>query len=192
MKYKFVVLLFFTLFSLFSCYTTHYTYVGNSFQKCIGQSKNEIVRTIGAPDRIQDDGAGGSILIYEQQMLTTFSTANSASYGRSTTVGAAVYGNGGIIGASDTRAGQVSSMNGLSQSIISKTYVNLFINSQNVVYDFKSNYGALYNVSRCYDIKANKKIKLIWGIIWFPSLLFSIPIANHKRHLAEKNGELCK
>ncbi len=192
MKYKFVVLLLFTLFSLTSCYTTSYTYVGNSFQKCIGQNKNEIVRTIGAPDRIQDDGAGGSILIYEQQMLTTFSTANSASYGRSTTVGAAVYGNGGIIGASDTRAGQVSSMNGLSQSIISKTYVNLFINPQNVVYDFKSNYGALYNSSRCYDKKATNKLLLWTGIYFFPSLLFSIPIANHKRHLAEKNGELCK
>lgn len=191
MKNTFFTLLLISLLSLSSCFTMGYTYTGNVFQKCIGLSKNEIVRTYGAPDRILDDGAGGSILVYEQLSQTTISAANGASYGRSSTVGAAVYGNGGIIGASDTRAGQVSSMNGISHTIINKSFLNIFINSQNTVYDFKSNYGALYNTSRCYDKKATKTALWCCGIFATPFLIIAIPIAISAKKKAVKNGEIC-
>jgi hypothetical protein len=191
MKNIFFTLLLISLLSLSSCFTTGYTYSGNVFQKCIGMSKNEIVRTYGAPDRILDDGAGGSILVYEQLSQTTISAANGASYGRSSTVGAAVYGNGGIIGASETRAGQVSSMNGISHTIINKRFLNMFINSQNTVYDFKSNYGALYNTSRCYDRKTTTMWVVMGAIFFSPSLIVTIPLTNSKRHKAERNGEIC-
>ena len=148
MKYKFVILLLITLASLSSCYTTRHTYSGNIHQQCIGKSKNEILRIYGAPDRIQDDGAGGSILVYEQLKLSSFSTSNAASYGRGSTVGTTIYNMGGKIDASDTQAVKVSTMNEISQTSINKPNCSIFVNAHNVVYDFKSNYGALYKTTK--------------------------------------------
>lgn len=48
----------------------------------MGHNKNEILRTYGVPDRITDDGAGGSILVYEKYTQTTITNASSGTYGR--------------------------------------------------------------------------------------------------------------
>ena len=148
MKYKFVILLLITLFSLSSCYTSRQTYSGNIHQRCIGKSKKEILRTYGVPDRIQDDGSGGSILVYEQLAQTACSTAKADSHGRGLNVGAIIYTNIGIIGASDARAEKDSSLNGKSQTSSIKPFCTIYVNAQNIVYDFKSNYGALYKTSK--------------------------------------------
>jgi len=52
----------------------------------MGHNKNEILRTYGVPDRITDDGAGGSILVYEKYTQTTITNASFGTYGRSSTV----------------------------------------------------------------------------------------------------------
>lgn len=154
MKYIFVILL---LVSLSSCYTIRHTYSGNTHQQCIGKSKNEILRIYGAPERIQDDGAGGSILVYEQLILTTFSTANAAGYDRGATVGVDIYNMGGKIDASDSGAVQGSSINDISQTSINKPNCMIFVNANNVVYDFKSNYGAFYKKTK----KLNKTLTFV-------------------------------
>lgn len=154
MKYIIVILL---LVSLSSCYTTRHTYSGNTHEQCIGKSESEILRIYGVPARIQDDGAGGSILVYEQLILTSFSTANAAGYGRGATVGVDIYNMGGKIDACDSGAVQGSSMNEISQTLINKPNCMIFVNAHNVVYDFKSNYGALYKTTK----KLNKTLTFV-------------------------------
>lgn len=48
----------------------------------VGKSHNQIVSSLGAPDRQTSDGAGGTILIYEQVTTTSNSvaTANNVNY----------------------------------------------------------------------------------------------------------------
>lgn len=148
MKYKFVILLLITFLSLSSCYTTRQTYSGNTHQQCIGKSKNEILRAYGVPDKVQDDGVGGSILVYEQLTQTSTLSAKADSHGRSLNSNAAIYNNSGIIDASDSQVGEVSSLHDKDQTSIIKPFCTIYVNAQNVVYDFKSNYGALYKKSK--------------------------------------------
>lgn len=148
MKYQFIIFLLVTLFSLSSCYTTRHTYSGNIHEQCIGKSKNEILRIYGTPERIQDDGAGGSILVYEQLIITTFSIAIADDYDSSAIVGVDIYNMGGKIDACLTGAVQGSSMNEINQTSINKPNCKIFVNAHNVVYDFKSNYGALYKTTK--------------------------------------------
>ena len=176
---------------LTSCYSTYYTYKGNVHQQAIGQNKNQILRAYGVPDNTTDDGAGGSILVYEKYTQTTTTNINSGSYGRSSTVGGAIYGNGGIIGGSQTRAGSISSTNGISQTSTSKTFCYLFLNRNNIVYDFKANYGAQYDFNRCFDKT------LTWVgvgtscLLLYPALV-TVPWAIIAQKKANKNGLICK
>ncbi|WP_157578853.1 hypothetical protein [Pontibacter roseus] len=191
MKYNFYILIILAIFSLSSCYTTRYSYSGNVHQQTIGKSKNEILRNLGVPDRTEDDGAGGSILVYEKFTQTTIASANSASYARASTSGAAIYGNGGILAASDTRAGQVSAMNGISQTSTSKTFLYVFVNRNNMVYDFKSNYGALYDTSRCFN-KTLTWVGVAGSALFVYPLVVTVPLAIIKQSKAKRNGEICQ
>jgi hypothetical protein len=187
-------LVFTPIIMLTSCYTTSYTYRGNIHQQAIGKTKNEILRDdkYGVPDRTTDDGANGTVLVYERFTQTTVTNMGGSSYGRSSTLGAAIYGNGGIIGRTDTRSNSYFSMSGISQTSLDKTFCHLFLDKNNVVYDFKTNYGALYNSSKCFH-KTLTWISATMGIPIFPPIaLVTIPWAIIEQKKAKKKGIICR
>lgn len=42
-----------------SCYSTRYTYTGNVLDSIVGKKKNDVLTSIGVPERTMDDGKGG-------------------------------------------------------------------------------------------------------------------------------------
>jgi hypothetical protein len=188
-------LLFLCCTTLSSCYTTATLseYKGNVHQQAMGKTKNEVLRIYGPPDNTTDDGAGGTILMYEKYSTTTITNAGAATYGGANTIGAAIYGSGGIIGGSQTRGGAVSTMSGYSQKSTDKTYCYLYLNSKNVVYDFKTNYGAQYDYKsvRCFDGT------MTWACVCLSALtvygpIITVPWAIIAQSKARKKGELCR
>lgn len=175
---------------LTSCYTRYYTYEGNVHQKSIGKTKNEILRLYGMPNQITNDGNGGSVLVYEKYTQTTVSNIGNTSYAGSTTYGGVVYNNNSILGGSRTNSMGVSSTRGISQTSTNKTYCNLFLNSDNIVYDFKTNYGEMYVTNRCFDRT------LTWigvgtsCLLLYPALV-TIPWAIIAQKNAKKKGLIC-
>ena len=173
---------------LTSCYTITYPYIGNVHQSAIGKTKNEVLRSYGVSDRIEDDGAGGSVLVYEKYTLTTFTNSNSSNYGR----GVGVYNTNGII----ARSNSITTTSGISQTSTSKEYCYLFVNKENLVYDFKSNTGAIYdynNPNKCFN-----KRKTWFGVglscmfvIFPPVFLVTVPLALVKQKQAKKKGIIC-
>jgi hypothetical protein len=176
---------------LSSCYSVYPVYKGNVHQSAISQTKNQILRTYGVPGRTSDDGLGGTILVYERSTMTTISNSNSAAYGRSASVGAAVYGSNGVIGASQTQAGAISLTNGISQTSLFTEYCYLFLNKDNVVYDFKTNYGALYDYRKCYDKVSTWTCVGLSCFLVYPAVV-SVPWAILAQRNAKKKGEICK
>jgi hypothetical protein len=174
-----------------SCYSTYSSYKGNVHQQAIGKTKNEIMRSYGPPDQTQDDGAGGTIMMYEKFTQTTVTNGSSASYGRSSVVGGSIYGNNGVLSGADAVSGSVSSMSGVSQTSVDKTFCYLFLNKSNIVYDFKTNYGAQFEYNRCFD-----KTKTWLGVaascfLVYPALV-TIPWAIVAQGKAKKAGNICK
>ena len=184
-------LIFIGLTLLTSCYSTYYTYKGNVHQQSIGQNKNQILRTYGVPDNTTDDGAGGSVLVYEKYTQTTTTNVNSGSYGRSSTLAGAIYGNGGIIGGSQTQAGSITSTNGISQTSTSKTFCYLFLDTNNIVYDFKTNYGAQYDRNRCFNGTLTLLGVGVSCALIYPAVV-TVPWAIIAHRKAKKNGLICK
>jgi hypothetical protein len=192
---KYIIKVLFTLMalaSLTSCYSTFYTYTGNSHAEFVGKTKNEILRTYGVPDKTSDDGNGGTILAYERQTLTTITNNTSNAYAAAKTYGAAVYNNAGIIGASSGRYGYTENSNGISETTLNKTYCYFYINKDNVAYDFKSNYGALYKPSVCYDVTKTWTSVALGTIVFFPSAIVTIPWAiTSKKNAIKKGYKIC-
>jgi len=174
-----------------SCYSRYYTYKGNIHQEAVGKSKNDILRSYGPPERSQDDGAGGTIMIYEKFTQTTITNAGAATYGRSATEGGVVYGNGGIIGGSQTQSGSISSMNGISQTSTDKSYCYLFLNQNNQVYDFKTNYGAQYSFNKCFQPVTTWLGVGMSCLLIYPAIV-TIPWATVAHIQAKKKGIMCK
>jgi len=181
-----------TLTSITSCYSTFYTYTGNSHSTYVGKTKNEILRTYGMPDKTSDDGNGGTILAYEKQTLTTISNNTTNAYAASKTLGAAVYNNSGIVAATSGRYGYSESSNGISETTINKTYCYFYINKDNVAYDFKSNYGAQYKHGTCYDVTKTWSSVVLGAIVFFPSAIVTVPIAiTSKKKAIRKGYQIC-
>jgi hypothetical protein len=179
------------LLLLTSCYATKYTYSGNIHEQSIGKTKNEILREYGVPDKTDDDGAGGKIMIYEKITQVTTTNAGASSYERGSAYGGVIYGNGYGAGGVESRSGQVSSMNATTQSTTNKQFVNIFLNKNDVAYDYRSNYGAKFNMSRCFSPKLTWSSVAISAIVW-PALFVTVPLAIIKHVKAKKNNEICK
>lgn len=117
--------------TLSSCYTTktgwHTTEVIVSdfpkFRaKCIGQTHNQIVTALGAPDRQLSDGAGGTILVYEN--TTTKSISNSIARAYDVNYSTRTYSPG---------------VETTTQHYSKTDYVHYFINTGGVCYEVKTN-----------------------------------------------------
>jgi hypothetical protein len=183
-KLTIIFLAFISLY-LTSCYTTAYTYNGNVLDNVIGSNKNEILRTLGVPERSMDDGKGGTILIYEQFSQTTISNANIRSYAKGSTSGLLIYGYGSARGVSSTQARQTTYASSYSETTNSKSYRNIFLNQNNIAYDFQTNFGAKYNSYRCLD----KTKTWLCAACFLP--VVSVPVAIISINKAKKNGEIC-
>jgi hypothetical protein len=175
-----LLLLFMAVF-FSSCYSTGYLYKDTVHKKAIGRTKNEILRAnyYGVPDRTMDDGAGGSILIYETTVLTT--TTNGEALGYSEWKGAEnkIYNRNGMVSSS------------VSKTVLDKEFCHLFLDSVNVVYDFKSNYGNIYDTYKCFNKRKTWQLVAV-SVIWFPSLIVTVPAALICQSKAKKAGKICK
>ena len=138
---------------LFNSCTVTRTYqvskVSDYTREFVGKPHNQIVATLGAPDRQTSDGAGGTILIYEQ--TTTTSTSNSVDVAYNVNYFTKTYTPG-------TRTNTVQSQN--------TSYVHIFIDTNSVCYKVNTNHQK--EVTEV-DEKATKKNKKLWkicGITW--------------------------
>ena len=200
MKSMYIIIVGILVFSLSSCYITRYSsnveYTHNVYKPIIGKTKNEVLRSWGVPDRTADDGAGGEILIYEKLTQTTTSNVNSASYGGSQTQGAAIYGNNTAVGSTYSRNGQITSGTATSQTTTNKAYLNLFVDQNEVVYDFNaSESGDRYKTTtlstRCFSTFYTWS-GVFCSAIFPPLLLATVPVAIIMHIKAKKKGLICK
>jgi hypothetical protein len=165
----------FPVFVCVSCVSTKQVYTGNIHQQDIGKSKNDILRTYGAPDRIISDGRSGEMLIYEKVTEVTQSRFNSATYGESSSSGYGVYGNGVYAGRVYSRAGIITRGNALTEKYNSKVFLNLFVDNKGIVYDFKTNQGSQYKYTDCLNKPLSLFVVIYYGIVFPPSLAISLP-----------------
>ena len=174
-----------------SCYTTYSTYKGNIHESTIGKTKNEILRSYGIPEKTEDDGAGGSVLVFEKITQTTITNSNTQTYDRSRSNGSAVYGNKGIIQVNQKQGGQISNTDVITQTTTNKDYCYIFLDPQNVVYDFKSNYGAQYDYNKCFNKTLTWFGVGVSCLLVYPPIV-TVPWAIISYQKAKKNDNFCK
>lgn len=130
-KFNLLVMLLVLATTLTSCFSTKEglhteQFTVNDFPQfrkmCIGQTHNQIVTKLGAPQRTLSDGAGGSILVYENTTTTTVSNSIKTAYNVNIFTGTYTPG-----------------MNTTSQQTTSTDYVQYFVNSESICYDVKTN-----------------------------------------------------
>lgn len=69
------------LLTITSCTTTYFVSMQPEISKSmVGMSHQAIVSRMGAPDRQTTDGAGGTILIYEDTSSQSIATAHNVNY----------------------------------------------------------------------------------------------------------------
>tara|TARA_B110001469_G_C9402839_1_gene206839 strand:- start:35 stop:565 length:531 start_codon:yes stop_codon:yes gene_type:complete len=173
------------LLTLQSCYVTSYTYVGNTLDNSIGLNKNQVLRTIGVPERTMGDGDNGEILIYEKFSQTTLSSATAYGSGKSNTNSNVTFGFNSIYGNSNTRTSAQIKSYGYSKTYTSKIYRNIYLNQDGIVYDYQTNFGGKYDSYKC----------LHKGWTWYASILFlgilSPAVAVPVIKSAKKKGRIC-
>lgn len=129
--YKLCVYVLLCVLTLSSCYTTttglhSVSYEVDDFpafrKQCIGQSYNQIVTALGAPQRQSPDGNGGNILVYENSTTTSISNSIAKAY------------NVNYFTRTYTPGVETS-----TQQITTTDYVHYFVDSNNVCYEVKTN-----------------------------------------------------
>lgn len=192
MKKVFYALFFMFLFGACSPlqYSLYYTYEGNEHAAALGKSKNELLRTYGVPDKtVDDDGAGGYIMCWEKVSVNTKSGATSSAYGAS--AAGAVYNSNGVVGGGQSAA--VSSAYGASRTTVDKDFVYLYMNGDNVCYDFKTNIGAKYLKHYCLDKPGTIMMTIAYSCMTLGvAAPIEIPWAIVGINKAKKNGQICK
>ena len=157
------------LMSLSSCSVTRegphkQSFVVDDFprfrEQCIGQTYNQIVTKLGAPQRREPDGMGGNILIYESTTTTSISNAVATAYNVNYLTKTYTPG-------TSTTTKQVSKTD----------YVNYFVNSDNICYDVKTNIPMTRTETRTVD---GKYKKFSWGktlaVIFTPSVILGLTL----------------
>lgn len=115
---------------------------------CLGQTHNQIVTSLGAPQRELPDGNGGTILIYENTTTRTISQSVATAYNinfftRTYTPG----------------------METQSKQVTNTDYIQYFVNSNNVCYEVKTNIPMTHTENReVYGPYKKFKKGLFWGV----------------------------
>lgn len=98
-----------------SCTSTyHISRQPEIFRIMVGRTQQSIVSEMGVPDRQTSDGAGGTILVYEQTTSDSIATAYDVNYFTGTYIPG-------------------------YRTTSFKEYINLYINPQGKCYDVKTN-----------------------------------------------------
>lgn len=137
---------------LTSCTTKSYTYMtsvpvsklSDYTTEYVGKPHNYIVSSLGAPDRQTSDGAGGTILIYEETTVTSTSSSNSVAAAYNVN-----YFNKTYTPGTATTTQSVQSAN--------TSYIHLFVNSEGVCYNVKTNHQKIIQEEREGQRKALSK-----------------------------------
>jgi hypothetical protein len=158
---------------LFSCYSTYPIYKGNVHQEAIGKTKIDILKSYGVPSKTIDDGAGGMVLSFEKESLVTYSTGVTRSNYNLYANRGAVYTSGGINNASTTNSTTVSAVN--------VQYCHIYLDSNNVATDFRTNYGAIYDHQKCFSKLQARSNAAIFSLV---TIGFGTPIAFLGYHIA--------
>lgn len=151
-------------------------FAGNKHDYLVGMTRAQVYEEMSLPNRVEDNGAGGKILVYETvehiteniQKHTYSASASAASKGASSA--AAVAGNGVAVGAgnSATVAGMQANENSTNSSVVTtkenRTYVNVFINQDDICYKVKANFGDIYEPAvthtECFKWPSG------WNLFW--------------------------
>lgn len=154
MKHSVFYLLIVAMVSCFltSCTTKSFTYtqsvpvskLSDYTTEYVGKPHNYIVSSLGAPDRQTSDGAGGTILIYEETTVTSTSSSNSVAAAYNVN-----YFNKTYTPGTATTTQSVQSAN--------TSYIHLFVNSEGVCYNVKTNHQKIIQEEREGQRKALSK-----------------------------------
>ena len=113
---------------------------GNKFDIYKNKSKNYILQSLGAPERLMDDGNGGELLIYEDVEIKTEvnnnTSSSNSSYASASGYGSSVYG----VGSSSSYG---SSRTNISTKEVKKEVI-FYINRNRICYNIKANYGNIW------------------------------------------------
>ncbi len=113
---------------LTACYTTQYIALEPQYNEIWkGKTKAEILRTFGVADRIESDGEGGSILVYEKYSVTTqsSSTGSGKATAYNNTYNNSVYVN--------------SRAQNYTRTTENRNYKEFFINKDDICYHVRTN-----------------------------------------------------
>jgi hypothetical protein len=185
-----IIILFFLISSLSSCYVYKTKHMGNILDQFIGRSKNEILMEFGPPDRISDDGNGGSIMSYETNIseqieLSKYNTSIRDRTSITNDVNA-------INVQSRTSANTQGSRN--TFSVNHKKYKYIFLDKNGKMYTYKTNTGDIFLEETCYDRKKSTKwayISIV-GLVFFPLWpIIAIPYTIYCNKKANKIGNNC-
>jgi hypothetical protein len=172
--------------SLSSCYSTYPVYKSNIHEEIVGKNKVDVLRTYGVPNKTIDDGAGGTVLAYEKETTVTYSTGAVNSNSRYNSISGAVYSSSGILGYGNGASVNQSTFNGYNVTKTNKTFCHIFLDSNNVVREFNSNYGAIFDYEKCYSKNIAKQYAA-WatGV----TLFFGLPVAIVVYQVSLKNAK---
>lgn len=158
------------ILALSSCSTTKVglhpeMYVEDDFpafrKQCIGQTYNQIVTSLGAPQRQSPDGNGGNILVYENTTTTSISSSIAKAYDVNYATGTYTPG-----------------LETATQQTTTTDYVQYFVNSNNICYEVKTNISMRHTKMKMVDGKYKdfswgKTLGLIFGI---PTLIGALVV----------------
>ena len=160
-------------------------YLGNEYKEMKGYTENQILRTMSSPTRIESDGAGGKILVYENKQIKTtsnssYTTSSHTTGGATTTVGQNIW-TGAPQANTNASSSTTTRHNTSGQSITyeEKAFVNFFINPESVCYDVVTNVGDRYSEviteKVCYKKPKSLNPHVMWTLIP-PLTIVGIPL----------------
>ena len=146
-KYLMMVITFTGLSSCMITTTTTYTrtikepkneYMGNEYKDMTGWNENKILQKMSSPRRREPDGAGGTMLVYEDVKIVTDGHESYSS--NSNTTSYTNYGNYEYITGNSTSQ---ASTNNTSRIVTKeqKNFINFFINKEGKCYNVTTNIG---------------------------------------------------
>ena len=154
-------ILFCTIISFESCYTTQYVPAQDDWKKtCIGLSKAQIKEQIGIPNRVVNDKELGEILIYEKFSTETTGYSRTKAY-------ADAYAGYGV------HANGVTTTNDIYSTTDKRDYIEFYFKEgSDICYNVRTNF------TKAITVRDKKSENIIWITLgsFFGGLLIFTPL----------------
>lgn len=161
-------------------------YLGNEYKDMIGYTENQILRSMSSPTRIESDGAGGKILVYENKQIKTdsnssYTTSSRTSGGATTTVGQNIW-TGAPQANTNASSSTMTRHNTSGQSVTyeEKAFANFFINPNGMCYDVATNVGDRWSQKitekACYKAPKPLDSAVMWTLVPPLTLFVGLPM----------------